>query len=334
MIDIAVVGATGAVGGAILSMLADSDLPLGRVYALASAASYGETALLGGKALAVGSLADFDFGQVAIAIFATPAAVSAEFAPLAVEAGAIVVDCSTQFRRDDEVPLVVSGVNSDAIATFRARGIVAVPGVAAAVLAVVVQPLHDEVGVKQINVATYQGVSSAGKPGVNALAGQAADMLSGKSATAAVFPRPMAFNLIPQVGQLGEGGHTDEETGLVDDMRRLFTDPQLDVNATCVQVPVFYGHCQVVYLETRYPLGLDQVRTLLKQSSDLVLAEGTGYATPFVDIEGDDRVFVGRLRLAQSRENGISLWLAADNLRGSAARNSIHVVKQLIEFYL
>ncbi|MGK2915560.1 MAG: aspartate-semialdehyde dehydrogenase [Porticoccaceae bacterium] len=336
MIDIAVVGATGAVGEAILSVLSDRGMPLGKVHALASAASLGETAMYGNRSLPVASLAEFDFSQVAIAVFAVPATVAAEFVPVAVAAGALVVDCSAQFRDDFAIPLVVAEVNPEDIAAYSPANIVAIPGASATLLATVLKPIYDEVGIRRINVATYQGVSSAGKRGLTELAGQAANLLSGKPVTAAVFPRQIAFNLIPQIGGFMDNQYSSEETALVGEMRRLFADPALEINPTCVQVPVFYGQCQAVHLETQYPLGVDQVRTLLRRSPGVAINDrgSAPYATPVGNIEDDDRLFVGRIRQAIAGENGINLWLLSDNLRKGAALNSIQIAEQLIKFHL
>lgn len=339
MIDIAVVGATGAVGGAILSMLADRDLPLGKVHALAGVESVEDedTVLFGGKSLPVQVLADFDFSQVAIALFAVPATVAMDFVSRAVDAGAVVVDCSPQFRQDLRIPLVVAEVNPEQIAHYSVANIVAIPGSSATLLATALKPIYDDVGIQRITVTTLQGVSTAGKRGLSELAGQTAGLLNGKPVTATVFPRQIAFNLIPQVGDLAGNDYSSEEMGLVDEMRRLFADPELDINPTCVQVPVFYGHCQVVCLETRYPLGVEEVGELLRRAPGVVAGNRGNYgayATPLGDIENDDRVFVGRVRRSLASENGVNLWIVADNLRIGTALNCIQVAEQLIKFHL
>lgn len=334
MIDIAVVGATGAVGGAILAALADSDLALGKVHALASAGSVDEVALFGNNSLSVQDLAEFDFGRVALALFAVPAAVAAEFAPSAVAAGAVVVDCSGRFRGDLDKPLIAAAVNPEDVAGYGATRIVALPGSLALQLARVLKPFHDEVGVQRVQVATYQSVSSAGKPGLSELAGQAANLLNGQSVEAERFPRQIAFNLIPQIGALGADGHSDEENTLINELRRLLVEPELDIDITCVQVPVFYGSAQAVQVQTQYPLDAEGARALLANTPGLVMGDSTSpYAVPVGDLDEAAQVFVGRLRAARADTRVLGLWLVADNIRISA-HNAVRVAESLIRAYL
>lgn len=334
MIDIAVVGATGAVGGAILAALADSDLAFGKVHALASAGSVDETALFGNKSLSVQDLADFDFGRVALALFAVPAAVAAEFVPRAVAAGALVVDCSSQFRGDLDKPLIAAAVNPEDVAAYGATRVVALPGSLALQLARVLKPIHDDVGVRRVQVATYQSASSAGKRGLSELAGQAASLLNGQPVEAALFPRQIAFNLIPQVGALGADGYSDEESGLIADLRRLLLEPELEIDVSCVQVPVFYGSAQAVQVQTQYPLDVEGARALLANTPGLVLGDSTTpYAVPVGDLDEADQAFVGRLRAGRADTRMLSLWLIADNVRISA-HNAVRVAESLIKAYL
>lgn len=334
MIDIAVVGATGAVGGAILAALADSDLALGKVHALASAGSVDEVALFGNKSLSVQDLAEFDFGRVALALFAVPAAVAAEFAPRAVAAGAVVVDSSGRFRGDLDKPLIAAAVNPDDVAGYGATRIVALPGSLALQLARVLKPIHDEVGVLRVQLATYQSVSSAGKRGLSELAGQAASLLNGQPVEAERFPRQIAFNLIPQVGALGADGHSDEEMGLIADLRRLLQEPELEIDVSCVQVPVFYGSGQAVQVQTQYALSLAEARALLGGTPGLVVADSaTAYAVPVGDLDEAAQIFVGRLRAARADTRVLGLWLVADNVR-ITADNAVRVAESLIRVYL
>ncbi len=332
MIDIAVVGATGAIGGAMLAALAESELTFGRVHALASATAVDEVVLYGHKSLSVQDLAEFDFGRVALALFAVPAVVAAEFVPRAVAAGAMVVDCSGQFRGDPDTPLIAAAVNPEDLASCATTHIVATPGSLAIQLARVLKPVHEDVGVQRVQVATYQSVSSAGKRGLTELAGQAASLLNGKAVEAELFPRQIAFNLIPQIGGLGADDKSDEEIGLINDMRRLLQEPEMDVDVTCVQVPVFYGSAQAVRVQTQYPLDVEAARALLANTPGLVLGDSaTAYAVPVGDLDSADQVFVGRIRGAGAHV--LNLWLVADNVH-IAARNAVRVAESLIKAYL
>jgi len=337
-VDIAVVGATGAVGGAILELLAERGFTRTTIHPVASDASSGETVMFGNKPLLVEGISEFDFSRVGLALFAVNPEVSAAHAARATESGCIVIDCSGRFAEDTEIPLVVYNANPEDLADYSIRGLVAVPGAVATQLAAVLAPIQAEVGIASIHIATYQAVSGAGRGGIAALAGQTAALLNGLPLPkGGVFPRQIAFNLLPCIGTLDEQGHSSEEVQVVRETRRLLGDTSIGISATCVQVPVFHGHALAVHLETRYPLDVSDLRQLLKKAQGVTLVDAgaTGkYPTPTEDAAGVDGVLVGRLRADQFNEKGINLWIVSDNLRNGAAMNSVRLVEMLIKSYL
>ncbi len=337
-VDIAVVGATGAVGGAILELLAARGFTRKTIHPVASDASSGETVLFGNKPLLVEGISGFDFSRVGVALFAANPAVSIAHVARATEVGCVVIDCSGQFAADTEIPLVVYNVNPDDLAGYSARGLVAVPGAVATQLAAVLAPIQAEVGIANIQIATYQSVSGAGRGGIAALAGQTAALLNGLPVPeGGVFPRQIAFNLLPCIGMFDELGHASAELQLVAETRRLLADASIGISATCVQVPVFHGHALAVHLETLYPLAVSELRQLLKKAQDVTLIDGNGastYPTPAEDASETNGVLVGRLRADPFSEKGLNLWIVSDNLRNGAAMNSVRLVEMLIKSYL
>ncbi|WIO73068.1 aspartate-semialdehyde dehydrogenase [Porticoccaceae bacterium LTM1] len=335
--DIAVVGATGAVGEAILNILAERDFPVGELYPLASERSAGEMVTFKNRSVEVQNLAEFDFSRVQIALFSAGGSVSAQYAPEAAAAGCVVIDNTSEFRYDPDVPLVVPEVNPDALAGYSARNIIANPNCSTIQMLVALKPIHDEVGIDRINVCTYQSVSGSGRKGINELAGQTAKLLNGLPAEEKAYPKQIAFNVLPQIDAFQDNGYTREEMKMVWETQKIFGDDTIRVNPTCVRVPVFYGHSEAIHVETRVPITVDEVRALMIDAPGVELLDehvDGGYPTPVGEGAGKDAVYVGRIREDISHPNGINLWVVADNLRKGAALNSVQIAELLIESYL
>ena len=335
--DVAVVGATGAVGECMLDILASRNFPVGRVYALASERSAGKTVAFGRQELEVENLADFDFGKVQIGLFSPGASVSAVYAPKAGAAGCVVIDNTSQFRYDHDIPLVVPEVNPEAIAQYRNRYIIANPNCSTIQMLVALKPIHDAVGITRINVCTYQAVSGTGKEAIEELATQTASLLNGRPVETKVYPKQIAFNVLPQIDVFQDNGYTKEEMKMVWETRKIMGDDSIEVNPTCVRVPVFYGHSEAVHIETRAKITAAEAQRLLAAAPGVVLMDERrpgGYPTPVGDASGKDPVFVGRVREDISHPRGLDLWVVSDNVRKGAALNSIQIAEALIERYL
>ena len=335
--DVAVVGATGAVGECMLDILSQRKVPVGKVYALASERSAGSTVSFGRKELLVENLADFDFSKVQIGLFSPGASVSAVYAPKAGEAGCVVIDNTSQFRYDDDIPLVVPEVNPGALASYRNRNIIANPNCSTIQMLVALKPIYDAVGIERINVATYQAVSGTGKEAIEELATQTASLLNGRPVETKVYPRQIAFNVIPHIDSFQDNGYTKEEMKMVWETRKIMGDERIQVNPTCVRVPVFYGHSEAIHIETRDKITAEQARKLLEAAPGIVVLDerqAGGYPTPVGDASGKDPVFVGRIREDISHPRGLNLWVVADNVRKGAALNSIQIAETLIRDFL
>jgi len=336
-VDVAVVGATGAVGEAMISILEQRGFPVGTLYPLASERSAGETVRFRDRSVRVRNLAEFDFGEVDIGLFSAGGGVSARYAPVAAAAGCVVIDNSSRFRRDEDVPLVVTEVNPHAIADYANRNIIANPNCSTIQMLVALKPIYDAVGIERINVATYQAVSGTGRKAIEELAGQTARLLNGQQAECEVYPGQIAFNALPHIDTFQENGYTREEMKMVWETRRIFEDENIRVNPTCVRIPVFYGHSEAVHIETRDPIGAGDARELLRGAPGVVViderADG-GYPTPVGDCAGEDSVFVGRIREDISHPRGLDLWVVSDNVRKGAALNSVQIAEKLLETYL
>jgi aspartate-semialdehyde dehydrogenase len=335
--DVAVVGATGAVGECMLDILASRNFPVRKVHALASERSVGKTVAFGRQELEVENLADFDFGKVQIGLFSPGASVSAIYAPKAGAAGCVVIDNTSQFRYDDDIPLVVPEVNPEAIAQYRNRNIIANPNCSTIQMLVALKPIHDAVGITRINVATYQAVSGTGKEAIDELANQTASLLNGRPVEINVYPRQIAFNVLPQIDAFQDNGYTKEEMKMVWETRKILGDDSIQVNPTCVRVPVFYGHSEAVHIETRDKITAPEAQRLLAAAPGVVLMDERkpgGYPTPVGDASGKDPVFVGRVREDISHPRGLDLWVVSDNVRKGAALNSIQIAETLIERFL
>jgi len=335
--DVAVVGATGAVGEAMLDVLVQRKFPLGKVYALASERSVGKNVKYGNRELHVSDLAEFDFSQVQIALFSAGASVSAEFAPKAVAAGCVVIDNTSQFRFDDAVPLVVPEVNPHKIAAYKDCGIIANPNCSTIQLVVALKPIYDAVGIERINIATYQSVSGAGRSAVEELARQTAAMLNGRPLEIEGEKKQIAFNAVPHIDVFLDNRYTKEEMKMVWETRKIFGDDTILVNPTAVRIPVFYGHSEAVHIETKSKLSAARACELLAAAPGVTLLDGVTngqYPTAVTESSGTDAVYVGRVREDISHPRGINLWVVSDNIRKGAALNSVQIAEILAKNHL
>lgn len=331
--NVAIFGATGAVGEAMLEVLQERKFPVGDLYLLASERSEGKTYRFNGKTIRVQNVEDFDWSQVHIALFSAGGELSAKWAPIAADEGVVVIDNTSEFRYEFDVPLVVPEVNPEAIAEFRNRNIIANPNCSTIQMLVALKPIHDAVGIERINVATYQSVSGAGKKGIDELAGQTAKLLNGLPVEKEAFTQQIAFNCIPQIDVMMENGYTKEEMKMVWETQKIFNDPSIQVNPTCVRVPVFYGHAESLHIETRAPIDAEQVMDMLEKMDGVEVFRGADYPTQVRDAGGKDTVMVGRVRNDISHHSGINMWVVADNVRKGAATNAVQIAEVLIRDY-
>lgn len=335
--DVAVVGATGAVGETMMSILEERKFPVGNVYPLASARSAGKRIGFGGKQLVVQDLDTFDFSQVQIGLFSPGASISKIYAPKAAAAGCVVIDNTSQFRYDDDKPLIIPEVNAHAIAKYKDTNIIANPNCSTIQMLVALKPLHDAFGITRLNVCTYQAVSGTGKEAIEELGGQTARLLNGLPAEPSVYPKQIAFNVLPHIDDFQENGYTKEEMKMVWETHKILEDSSIGVNPTCVRVPVFFGHSEAVHIETRKPINANQARELLNEAQGVVVMDERkdgGYPTAVTESAGTDAVFVGRIREDISTENGLNLWIVSDNVRKGAALNSVQIAECLVQDYL
>ncbi len=335
--DVAVVGATGAVGETIISILEERKFPVGTLYPLASARSAGSRVEFRGSYLKVQDLAQFDFSKVQIGLFSAGGDVSAIYAPKAAAAGCIVIDNTAHFRYEADIPLVVPEVNPHAIAQYPARNIIANPNCSTIQMLVALKPIYDAVGITRINVCTYQAVSGTGKEAIEELAGQSAALLNASPIEPKVYPKQIAFNVLPQIDVFQDNGYTKEEMKMVWETQKIFEDANIKVNPTAARVPVFYGHSEAVHIETRDKISAAQARALLQKAPGVVVLDELkpgGYPTAVTESAGTDAVYVGRIREDISHPRGLDLWIVSDNVRKGAALNSIQIAEILIKDYL
>ena len=329
---VAVVGATGAVGEAMLSILAERQFPVGTLHLLASERSAGEKLAYGGRQIVVQDLATFDPAGVDIALFSAGGAVSKKYAPAFAAAGAVVIDNSSAFRYDDDVPLVVAEVNPEKVHD-RPLGIIANPNCSTMQMLVALAPIHRAANIERINVATYQSVSGAGRSAMEELGRQTAAMLNFQTHEPAKFPVQIAFNLIPHIDEFMDNGFTKEEMKMVWETRKILGDESIRVNPTAVRVPVFFGHSEAVHLETTRKLTADDARALLEAAPGVEVVddrEPGGYPTPVTHAAGTDAVYVGRIREDPSHPHGLDLWIVSDNIRKGAALNAVQIAELVV----
>lgn len=334
---VAVVGATGLVGEAMIQVLAERKFPVSEFFPLASNRSLGRNVELNGRHYPVEELAGFDFARADLALFSAGSEISAEYAPKAGRVGCIVIDNTAQFRYDDEIPLVVPEVNPHAIAGYKRRNLIANPNCSTIQMVVALKPIHDAVGVERVNVATYQSVSGAGKEAVEELAAQTAALMNGRPVTPQVIAKQIAFNCVPHIDSFQDNGYTKEEMKLVWETRKIMEDDSIRVNATTVRVPVFFGHSEAVHIETRRKITAGEARELLRRAPGVEVMDERrpgGYPTAATEAANRDTVYVGRIREDLSHERGLDLWIVADNVRKGAATNSVQIAEILVRDYL
>lgn len=336
-VNVAVVGATGAVGEAMISVLEERNFPVKELVLLASSRSAGTRIPFRGKQLVVRDLDEFDFAGIDIALFSAGASVSRVHAPRAGAAGCVVIDNTSEFRYEPDIPLVVPEVNPQAIAGYRKHNIIANPNCSTIQMMVALKPIHDAVGIERVNVCTYQAVSGTGREAVEELAAQTAALLNGKPIEPEVYPRQIAFNVLPQIDAFQDNGYTKEEMKMVWETKKILGDDAILVNPTAVRVPVFYGHSEAVHLETRTKITARAARDLLAGAPGVVVMDEPvpgGYPTPVTEAAGKDPVFVGRIREDISHPRGLNLWVVSDNVRKGAALNSVQIAEILLRDYL
>lgn len=334
--NVAVVGATGAVGEAMLEILEQRKFPVGKLYPLASARSAGSSVKFNGKDVVVQDLATFDFSQAQIGLFSAGGDVSAEYAPKAAAAGCVVIDNTAHFRYDDDIPLVVPEVNPHAIAHYKNRGIIANPNCSTIQMLVALKPIHDAVGIERINVATYQAVSGTGKEAIQELAEQTRALFNSQEIKAEVYPKQIAFNALPHIDVFQDNGYTKEEMKMVWETNKIMEDDSIRVNPTAVRIPVFYGHSEAIHIETRNKISALEAQELLKKSPGVTVVDERkpgGYPTA-IEAASHDDVYVGRIREDISHPTGLDMWVVSDNVRKGAALNSVQIAEILIQKYL
>ena len=333
--DVAVLGATGLVGQHMIEILEQREFPVNKLYPLASARSAGGKVSFKGQDITVLNADEFDWSQVQIGFFSAGGSVSAKFAPIAAEAGCVVIDNTSHYRYEPDIPLVVPEVNPHALADFRNRNIIANPNCSTIQMMVALKPIQDAVGIERINVSTYQSVSGAGKSAMEELAKQTADLLSSREVKSEAFSRQIAFNAIPQIDVFLDNDYTKEEMKMVWETQKIMGDDSILVNATAVRIPVFYGHGEAIHIETRQPIDAQQVKELLQDAPGVTLkTDREAFPTQVGDASGKDDVFVGRVRNDISHPNGINMWVVSDNVRKGAATNSIQIAEVLIRDYM
>ena len=335
--NLAVLGATGAVGRTILSILAQRQFPLGQLHCLASERSAGKKLEYNGQIITVKDAAQFDFSQVQLALFSAGGAISAVYAPRAAQAGCIVIDNTSHFRYDIDIPLVIPEVNPEALSAYKQRNIIANPNCSTIQMMMALKPLHDKAVIKRINVATYQAVSGSGQQGIDELCQQTQQVLAQQKIQANVYPTAIAFNVIPQIDIFQENGYSKEEMKMVWETQKILADDSIAINPTAVRVPVLYGHSEAVHIETAHKLTAQQARDCLQQAPGITVMDDPTqclYPTPRMDAEGSDRVYVGRVREDISHTHGLNLWIVSDNVRKGAALNAVQIAEILIRDYL
>ncbi|VEG92341.1 aspartate-semialdehyde dehydrogenase [Legionella spiritensis] len=336
-LNVAIAGVTGAVGETFVKVLEERQFPVDTLYPLASERSLDKTILFRNKKLAVTNLADFDFAKADIALFSAGGDLSRQYAPIAAQAGCVVVDNSSCFRYESDIPLVVPEVNAHRIAEYTNRGIIANPNCSTIQMVVALKPLHDAVGIKRINVVTYQAVSGTGKKAISELVNQIGELLNGRPVKTAVYPQQIAFNVLPHIDEFQDNGYTREEMKMVWETHKIMEDDSILINPTTVRVPVLYGHSEAIHLEFKSPLSAEEARKLLGKAPGVKVVDNPAklqYPTPITHAVGRDEVFVGRIRQDINDPCGLNLWVVADNIRKGAATNAVQIAEILQQEYL
>jgi len=333
--NVAVVGATGAVGNMMVEVLKERNFPVNQLKLLSSERSAGSAMQFKGKSHKVELLRPESFDDIDVALFSAGGSVSKEFAPIAAERGAVVVDNSSAFRMDPVVPLVVPEVNPHHIADYRNRGIIANPNCSTIQMVVALKPIYDAAGIERVVVSTYQAVSGTGKKAIRELQDQSVAIFNFNPIKKEVYPHQIAFNCLPHIDIFLDNGYTKEEMKMVNETRKILEDPSIRVTATTVRVPVFYSHSESVNVETKRKITVQEVRELLSEAPGVVVVDDPGNNLYPLAIEaaGRDETFVGRIREDESIEKGINLWVVADNIRKGAATNAVQIAEILVKEY-
>ncbi len=334
--DVCILGATGAVGEAMLAILQQRNFPVRNLYPLASSRSAGSKVIFHGKEITVLDVNDFDFSKAQIGLFSAGGSVSEKYAPIAAAAGCVVIDNTAHFRYDRDIPLVVPEVNPHAIAQYKNRGIIANPNCSTIQMLVALKPIKDAVGIARINVATYQAVSGTGKEAIDELTAQTRAILNSQATVAEIYPKQIAFNVLPQIDVFMENGYTKEEMKMVWETQKIMEDDSILVNPTAVRVPVFYGHSEAVHIETKQKITAAAARALLEKAPGVTVVDehvAGGWPTA-LEAQGQDATFVGRIREDLSHPMGLNMWVVSDNVRKGAALNSVQIAEILIAQYL
>ena len=330
-VNIAIIGATGNVGQEMLTILAERLFPVGEVFALASRQSIGREISFGDKTLKCRDLETFDFSQAQIALFAAGGAVAKEWAPKAAKAGCIVIDNSSHYRMDPDVPLIVPEVNADAVAGYAKKNIIANPNCSTAQLVVALKPLHDKATINRVVVSTYQSTSGAGKDAMDELFNQTKGIFVNDAPEPTKFTKQIAFNVIPHIDVFMEDGFTKEEWKMTAETKKIL-DKKIKLTANCVRVPTFVGHAEAINIEFENPISDDEAREILREAPGLLVVdkrEDGGYVTP-IDCVGEFATFVSRIRVDPTVDNGLALWCVSDNLRKGAALNAVQIAELLL----
>lgn len=332
--NVCVVGPRTLVGESLLEILEERAFPVGEVFVLDAGEEVAESATFAGADLTVRDIASFDFSQAQIAFFCGDGELSREYAPKAVDAGCVVIDDSDVFRMDEEVLLIVPEVNGGVLAAYRRMGLIASPNSCATMLSTVLKPIHDRVGVTRVNVVTLQSVSGAGRAAVEELARQSMGLFNQSPVEPEIFPKQIAFNLLPHIGATQADGYTREEAKIMEETRKLLGLPELALSATAIRVPVFYGHAMSVQVELAEPVSAEDARALLEGWPGIAVydeADAASYPTPALEAASNDPIFVGRIREDLSCTAGLSLWVVADNMRKGAALNCVQIAEILVK---
>lgn len=335
-LNIAIVGATGTIGETMLTVLEERNFPVANLFPLASHRSINKTVTFKNQELSVLDVENFDFRQADLALFSAGNAVSKEFVPHATACGSIVIDNTSCYRYENDIPLVIPEINAEQIKYFERHNIIANPNCSTIQMLMALKPLHDVAKIKRINVATYQSVSGTGKRAIKELVTQLTNLLNGKQSESSVYPKQIAFNVIPQIDSFQENGYTREEMKMVWETKKILADENILINPTTVRVPVLYGHAEAINVEFDQPLSATKARAILKNAKGVKVVDDpikSSYPTPMLAV-GRDEVFVGRIRNDISHPSGLNLWVVADNTRKGAATNAIQIAEILLQKYL
>jgi aspartate-semialdehyde dehydrogenase len=333
---VAVVGATGAVGNEMVKILEERKFPVGRITLLASERSIGKELEFNGKSIPIQLLTENSFSGVDIGLFSAGGSVSQRFAPIAASSGCVVIDNTSAFRMEPDIPLVVPEVNPEAIAMYKRRGIIANPNCSTIQMVVALKPIHDAVRIRRVVVSTYQAVSGTGKKAIEELLEQTRSLLNSRDPKMSVYPHRIAFNCIPHIDVFLDNAYTKEEMKMINETKKILNDSSIAITATTVRVPVLYGHSESVNIETERKLTAEDARGILSRAPGVKVVDDPKrniYPLP-IDAAGRDDTFVGRIREDESIENGINMWIVSDNLRKGAALNAVQIAEILVRDYL